>query len=182
MGGSNQLRYATPRLVDAKTVHPRHKKKKKKKKRKSRHPPPKTRTIGWEGGIFKRLLWSETNRNLGNWWPLCQRSGNQTQRSAGKQHNLARVETPEKHFSLGGTTGAIKLVAFAENSKHNNDQNKGQNFRVFQGSKWNYKIDYTLWVPLIIIRIKWIKKNRWKGNLWRFYYVQIKSWIKKYLS
>ena len=51
--------------------------------------------------------------------------------------------------------GAIKLVAFAENSKHNNGQNKGQNFRVFQGSKWNYKLDYTLWVPLIIIRIIW---------------------------
>ena len=49
--------------------------------------------------------------------------------------------------------GAIKLVAFAENSKHNNGQNKGQNFRVFQGSKWNYKLDYTLWVPLIIICI-----------------------------
>ena len=63
-----------------------------------------------------------------------------------------------RNFSLGGTTGGgggggIKLVAFAENSKHNSGQNKGQNFRGFQGSKWNYKLDYTLWVPLIIIRI-----------------------------
>ena len=148
MGGSNQLRYATPRLVDAKTVHPRQKKKKKKEKA-GTHLPKPARLGGRVGflNVFSGLNQPETD-------DPCAR-GRETKHKEARESNIIWRELKHRrNTSLWAEQrGAIKLVTFAENSKHNKGQNKGQNFRVFQGSKWNYKLDYTLWVPLIIICI-----------------------------
>ena len=119
--------------------------------KKSRHPPPKTRTICGRVGFFytSSLVYYQPETD-----DPCAR-GRETKHKEARESNIIwRELRRRRNTSLWAEQrGAIKLVAFAENSKHTDGQNKGQDFRVFHGSKWNYKLDYTLWVPLIIIRI-----------------------------
>ena len=135
-----------------------------------RHPPPKTRTLGGRVGFWNVVSGLKPTEI---WWPCAKGRDIPTPKKT-RESNVIWRELKHLRILLFGRNngGQLNLSLSYDNCKPNKCQTKGHHFRVFQGSKWNYKLDYTLWVPLIIIRIASWKSQKWRHNKhWRIHYI-----------